>query len=164
MSTFGRLISYEDWINHLYSSRYFNREAHDYWPEYFPRRQLVRDENIVLQKVFWKMFFATRDFQEVEEFWLTYFMMTTIMKDYFFEYNEEITKVCRVTMEGQFEHDLYIESFRSQLESDETDVLQQRIDCWMTVVHRGGPLPDDVYDYNLDELFDPNRKAVDPET
>ena len=57
------------------------------------------------------MFFATRDIKEVEDFWWTYFMMTTNMGDYFLKENEEVRKVFRDTMEGQFEHDLYNKSF-----------------------------------------------------
>ena len=78
-----------------------------------------RDESITLEKAFWKIIFATRDFREVEVFWLTYLMMTKNMKDYFFEeIEEEVRKVFRDTMEGQFEHHLYNESFSNQLESD----------------------------------------------
>ena len=79
---------------------------------WFPQRKLVRDKNVILEKVFWKMFFATRDIKELKVFWLTYFMMTTNMKDYFIEDNEEIRKVLRVKMEGQFEHDLSDKPFR----------------------------------------------------
>ena len=76
------------------------------------------------------MFFATRDIKEVEEFWCTYSMMTTNMKDYFLKENEdEVRIVFRDTMEGQFEHDLYNKSFSNQIESnDENDTLQQRIE------------------------------------
>ena len=94
------------------------------------------------------MFFANRDIKEVEEFWLTNFMMTTEMKDYFAKKNEEkVRKVFRETMEGQFEHHLFINSFSNQLESDdETDTLQRRVKWWMTVVYKGGPIPHIVYD------------------
>ena len=33
----------------------------------------------------------------------------------------------------------------------------------MTIVDRGGPIPDDVYECNLGELFKLYRKAIDPE-
>ena len=49
--------------------------------------------------------------------------MTVNMKDYFLEDNEEIRKVFRDTLEGQFEHDLYYKSSSNQLESDEMDTL-----------------------------------------
>ena len=64
----------------------------------FQKKKVVRDEDIILEKTFWMMFFATRDNKEVEEFWLTYFMMTTNMKDYFIEVNEKIRKIFRQTI------------------------------------------------------------------
>ena len=125
---------------------------------------MTGDEIINLEKAFWKMFFATRDIKEVDEFWYTYFMMTTNMEDYFVKENEdEVTNVFRDTMEGQFEHDLYNKSFSNQIESDENDTLQQRIEWWMTVVDRGGSIPNDVYDCSFGELFSLYRKAIDPE-
>ena len=43
------------------------------------------------------MFFAIRDIKEVEEFWLTYFMLTTNLKDYFLEENEgEARKISEI--------------------------------------------------------------------
>ena len=90
-------------------------------------------------------------------------MMTTNMIDDILEDNEEITKDFKDTMEGQFEQNLYKESFSNQLESNETDTLQQRIKWWMMIVDRGGPIPNDVYDYNFDELFGLYRTAIDPE-
>ena len=96
-----------------------HKKAYGYIPAYFSQRKLTGDESIKLEKAFWKMFFATRDIKEVEEFWWTYFMMTTNMKDYFVKENEdEVRKVFRDTMEGQFEHDLYNKSFSNQSESD----------------------------------------------
>ena len=66
-------------------------------------------------------------------------------------------------MERQFEHDLYNKSFSNQIESDETDTLQQRIKWWMTVVDKRGPKPNVVYEYTFGELFGLYRKAIDPE-
>ena len=74
------------------------------------------------------MFFATRDFKEVEEFCLTYFMMTTNMKDNSLADNEELKKVFGETMGGQFEHDLLDKYFSNQLESDEMDTMQKKSD------------------------------------
>ena len=108
---------------------------------------MIGDEANILEKAFWKMFFATSDIKEVYDFWWTYFMMTTIMKDHFLKENEdEVRKVFRDTMEGQFEHGLYNKSFSNQIESDETDNLQLRIEWWMTIVDRRGPIPDNVFD------------------
>ena len=66
-------------------------------------------------------------------------------------------------MEGQFEHDLYNKSLSSQIESDEIDNLQQRIEWWMVVVDSEGPKPNDVYDYTFAEWFGLHRKATDLE-
>ena len=56
-------------------------------------------------------------------------------------------KEVRVMVEGQFEHDLHNKFLSNQLESDKTDSLQQRINWWMTVVDRGGPILNNVFDY-----------------
>ena len=55
-------------------------------------------------------------------------------------------------MEGQFEHDLYNESFSNQLESDKIGTSQQKNKWWMVGVDRGGPIPDDVYDFSFAEF------------
>ena len=73
-----RLYTKEQWDKHLYSSRHLHREVNGYWPAYFPQRKLTSDLSIKLEKAFWKMFFATRNIKEVEDF-----IMTTNMKDYF---------------------------------------------------------------------------------
>ena len=160
-----RFITKEQWNKHLYSSRHLHKKAYGYTSAYFPNRRLIGDEANILEKAFWKMFFATRDIKEVEEFWWTYFMMTTNIKDYFVKENEdEVRKVFRDTMEGQFEHELYNKSFSNQIESDDkNDTLQQRTEWCMTVVDKGGLIPDNAYEYNLGDLFSLFRKAIDPE-
>ena len=123
-----RFITEVQWNKHLYSRRHLARNTHGFWPAYFPQSKLTKDENMRLEKFFWKMFFATRDIKEVEDFWLTYTILTIIMKDYFLRGNEEeVKKVFRSTMQGQLEHDLYKKSLSVQLESEETDTLQQGI-------------------------------------
>ena len=156
-------ITEEQWKKHLFSNRHLHREVSGNSPVYFPQRKLTKDENIIAEKASWKKSYATRKLKEVQEFWLTYFMMTTNMKDYFLEDNEEIRKVFRDTMEGQFEHDWYNNSFSKQLESGETDTLQQRIVWWMVVVDGRCPILNNVYDYSFAELFDLYRKTIDPE-
>ena len=91
-------------------------------------------------------------------------MMTTNMKDYFLEENEEeVRRVFRDTMEGNFEHDLDNKSFSSQYEFDNDKfTLEQRIKWWMLNVGRGGPIPDNVCDYSFGELIGLYRKAIDP--
>ena len=56
-------------------------------------------------------------------------------------------EVFRDTMEGQFENDFYNKCFSNQLESDETGSLQQRVNWWRLVVDRGGPIPNNVFEY-----------------
>ena len=155
-----RFVTKEQLTNHLYYSRHLHREVNGYQSDYFRQRKLTKHENIILEKAFWKMFFATRDIKEVEEFWFTSFIMATKTKDYFLEKNEEENrKDLRACMEGQFELNLYNKSFSNQLESDDddddddNDTLQGKIDWWMAVVFRGVPIPDNIYDYTVDELF-----------
>ena len=77
-----------------------------------------------LRKLSGRCFFATKDIKEVEDFWWTYFLMTTNMKDYFLKENEdEVRKVFTDTMKGQFEHGLYNKSFSNQLETDDDFTL-----------------------------------------
>ena len=64
----------------------------------------------------------------------------TSTKDLILEDNEELRKIFRDTLEGRFERDLYNKSCTNQLESEEMDTLQQRIEKWMLVVDNGGPI------------------------
>ena len=157
-----RLITKEDWNKHSYSSRYLHKEAHGYWPDYFSQRKLTGFEGSILQKAFWKMIFTTRDIKEVDEFLITNFTIFTSLNDYVTE-SGGLKKESRVIMEGQFEHNLYNKFCSNQLESDETDSLQQRIKWWMTVVDRGGHIPNDVYDNSFAALLNLYRKAIDLE-
>ena len=87
---------------------------------------LTGDESGIVEKTFWKMFFATRDIKDVDEFLITYFMMATNLT-YYFEDSEDFRKKIRVMIVGQFEQDLYNKSFSKQLESgDDEFILQQR--------------------------------------
>ena len=81
-------ITKEQWNNHLNSNRLLHREVNGYWPAFFPQRKLTGVGGSILEMAFSKKFFATRDIKEMEEFWLTYFMMTTNMKDYSLEDKE----------------------------------------------------------------------------
>ena len=79
----GRFNTKEQLDKRLYSSRNLRKKAYGYTLVYFPNRKMIGDEGSFLDKVFRKMFFAIRDNTEVEDFWWTYFMMTTNTKDYF---------------------------------------------------------------------------------
>ena len=107
--------------------------------------------------------FLQLDIKEVEEIWLTFFMITTNIKDYILADTDEIRKSFRVTMKDQFEHILFIKCFSSQLESGKTHTLQQRSNWWMIVVDKEGPIPNNVYEYSFAEVFNLCRKAIDPE-
>ena len=95
-------------------------------------------KNLSLKRLSEKGYYS-RDIKEIEDFLLIYFMMTPYIKDYISEDNEDIRMVFIDTIEGQFEHDLYNKSSSNQLESDETDIVQQRIEWWMVVAGRGRP-------------------------
>ena len=99
----------------------------------------------------------------MEEFWVTFFMITTNIKDYILADTDKIRKSFRVTMKDQFEHNLFINCFSSQLESDKTDTLQQRINWWMMVVDKEGPIPNNVCEFSFAEVFNLCREAIDPE-
>ena len=88
--------------------------------------------------------------------------MTTNMKNYILEDNEELRKDFRDTMKGQFAYDLYNKSFSNQLQSDELDSLQRRIEWWMVFVDKGGPILNNVYGYRFAVLYNLSRKAIDP--
>ena len=49
-------------------------------------------QKLYLKTIFGRSFFATREIEVVEEFCLTCFMMTTNMKDFFLDDNEEFSK------------------------------------------------------------------------
>ena len=90
-------------------------------------KKLTRDEGSVLEKAFWKINFNANYIKELDEFLITNFMMVTIFNDYVRDF-EGFEKDFRNIMEYQFEHDLYNKFFSNQLESDETDSLQRRIE------------------------------------
>ena len=88
--------------------------------------------------------------------------MTTNMKDYFLEENEEeVRKVFEATTWGQFQNKWYNKLFSNQLESDETDTLEQRVKWWTVVVDRGRPIANDVYDYSFSEMFGSYRETIE---
>ena len=59
----------------------------------------------------------------------------------------------------------YNKSFSNPLESDdvEIDTLQQRIKWWKLVFGRGGPTPNDLYDYTFNDFYMLYRIAIDPD-
>ena len=63
-----RFITKEQWHKHFFSSKHLHREVNGYWPVYFPQRKLIKDGKIKIERALWKMFFATGEIEEVEEF------------------------------------------------------------------------------------------------
>ena len=63
-----RFITKEQWNKHVHSGRHLHREVNRCRTASFPQRKLVKDEIVILEKAFWKMFFATTHIEEVEEF------------------------------------------------------------------------------------------------
>ena len=47
-----RFITKEQWNKHVYSSSHLHREVNGYWPAFFPRRKLTKDESSILEKAF----------------------------------------------------------------------------------------------------------------
>ena len=108
------------------------------------------------------MIFATLDYKEVDEFLITYSLMVTDFNEYITDY-EEFRGEFRGMMEGQFEHDLYNKSFSNQVKPYENDSLDKRMESWLLIVHKGGPIPENGNNYHIDEIFNLRRKAADPE-
>ena len=149
---FERLISREERNKHFSSSRYLHREFYGYTRAYFAQRKLIRNESSILEKDFWEMIFATRDIKEVDVSLIICFMMVTNL-NYYFDNYEELRKDFRVIVEDQFEHNLYYKLFSNQLESEDgTDTFERRIEWWMLIINKIGPIPHNVYEYSFGEL------------
>ena len=68
----ARLITKEQWNKHLFSSRHLHQEVNGYSQAYFPQKKLTRDEEVIIEKTFWKMIFVNRAIKVVDEFLRTY--------------------------------------------------------------------------------------------
>ena len=77
--------------------------------------------------------------------------------------SEEFREEFRGTFEGQFDHDFYKKNNCDQVKFYENDTLDQRIDFWLLMVYREGPIPDDIKNYHMDGIFNLRCKAVHPE-
>ena len=103
------------------------------------------------------MIFGSEDVLPLYGLLKTYFMIVTKMTDYFKgdDDSEDVDKYhfeCyyRDKMIAQFDQDLYSKNvfLQDQGECDENDTLQKRIEFWLKVIVLGGPLPDNVYEYD----------------
>ena len=132
-----------------------------YWPAFFPRRKLTRDEGIQLEKAFWEMIFVTNECVEMYAFLKTYFRMCTNINNYvpirpWFDDPDEVEQWgCgyRDDLIAQFDQDFYNKNFtlQDQAEDGEIDTLGNRIKFWINIIsNAGGPVPDNLYDYDYD--------------
>ena len=119
-----RFLTKEQWNKPLYSHRFLHKEVNGYCLAIFSNRKVTGYQSSRLGKAFWKIVFAIRYIKEVDKFLIKYFIMVTFLNDYVTnskEFKEEVS----VIVEGHFEDDLYIKSFRNQVKSYEKDTLDQ---------------------------------------
>ena len=78
------------------------------------------------------------------------------MKDYVTFDDDEDDADFRYNMIAQFKQDLYNKNFchQDQGKCDENNTLQKRIKFWLNVIDMGGPIPDNVYDYDYNDGVD----------
>ena len=157
-----RLITKEDWNKHLHSSRHLHREVRGYWPAYFPQRKLTVDEGMILEKGFWKMVYANIGSEEMREFLITYFLMLRNLKNYALDC-EEYRKEFKEIITDQFELDWIKKHFSSEIEENESDTLQIRINAWHKIIRNHGPIRSIIYAYSFIEILELARTAMDSE-
>ena len=121
-------------------------------------KKTTRHEGMVLEKVFWEMINGIVDVLPVYVFSKTNSMMVTNMKDYVtldpdddddadFRYND------RDSMIAQFKQYLCNKNFglHDQGKGDQIDTLQNRIKLWPNIIDMGGPIPDNLYEYDYND-------------
>ena len=67
------------------------------------------------------MFFTTRKFQEVEDFWMVNFTMATKLKEYYIASDEKLKSDFRYLMVEQLMQYLYNKLFMYEVKEDEAD-------------------------------------------
>ena len=125
----------------------------DFGPHIFAQRNLTRDEGNILEEAFWEIVFGSVGVLTVFGFLRTSILMVQSMKDYLtlddkdddaaFRYNYRDTAI------AQFKQKLKNKIFnlQDQGKCDENDTLQKRSKFWPNVTDMGGPIPDNVFDY-----------------
>ena len=98
---------------------------------------------------FLEIFFATRSIEEVDELLITYFLMSTKLRDRKVDY-EELSTFFRCMME-QFIHYLLNKFFSNEVEN-ESDFLEDRLKMWSSTLTRG-LIPNNVYVSSWMETF-----------
>ena len=136
-----------------------HREVNGPCPAYFPQRKLTRDEISILEKTFWEMISGNEDVLPVYGFLKTYFMKVADMKNYVKNddgvedvYKDDFGYDYRDNMIAQFKQGLSNKTFSLQ-DQDECDVnvnLRKRNRFWLNVIDMGGPILDNVYDFEYD--------------
>ena len=103
------------------------------------------------------MVFGSEDVLPLYGFLKTNIMLVTNMKDYLTlddnDHDADFRYKYRDTMIAQFTQGLHNKniSLQDQGESDENDTLRKRNKFWFNVIDVGGPISDDVYDYDYNE-------------
>ena len=96
-------------------------------------------------------------FLPVYGFLKTYIMMVTNMKDCVTlepdDYDADFRYNYRDTMIAQFEQYLYNKNFgrQDQRKSDQLETLQNRMKIWLHISDMGGPIPDNLFDYDFND-------------
>ena len=109
------------------------------------------------------MIFTTRGIMDVDEFLITYFRMTTNLKNYIPDC-EKIRNEFRDLVEGHFEHDLCNKFFNGEDRFSDSVTLENRNKSWISIFERlGGPIPNNVFDYTFEKMQKLHVKAFQPE-
>ena len=153
-----RLITKEVWNKHLDSSRHLYKEAHGYWAACFHNRKLTGNDSIILEKIFWKKIFTARCIKELDEFLITYFMMTTNLINYI-PVCQEFRNERRALVESHFQHDLY-NMVCGEERFSYSVTLEGRSKSRISIIEKlGGPIPNSVFDYTFEEMQNLHIKA-----
>ena len=87
----------------------------------------------------------------------TYNMMVKTMIDYVTldldDYDADFSYNYRDTMIAQLKQDLYNKSFslQDQGKGDQIDTLQNRTKIWPNITDMGGPIPDNLFEYDYND-------------
>ena len=72
------------------------------------------------------------------------------------DYGNDFRYIYRDTMIAQYKQDIFNKncSFQDQGKADQIDTLRNRIKLWLNIIGNGGPIQDNLYeyDYNDDRL------------
>ena len=89
--------------------------------------------------------------------------MTTKLKVYDYASDENFRNDFRDILEEQFMHDWYNKSSGDEDRFSDSVTPQDRNNAWFTTAKRVEPLPNNVFDYNFEELFEIPHIVIQPE-